>query len=616
MANEGVWRVSIRALMQGGREAGPPEAGRLRRARVPAGFGRGRRANHIAVIQTHASRWKELPARIHQWGPEEVPDFWTRAAVHGLLTGVEQTGFGMVWRYWMKNESPEQLADSLFPFAALRGTSDPAPSRDRPDQADAAVLLAPQEEHYGIVPVLEERGIPVVLAFARRDDPQAIWAACDNRGGVAQAVAHLVGLGHSSIGFIGGPAGVADFGERRQGYLRGLEEAGLEFDPSLVVEVSSRDAIRDMRPAVTSLLRRPGRPTALVCCTDLVAFGVLEIAWEMGMSVPQDVAVIGFDDSEEATQTVPPLTTIRQPVAGVAGMACYLAACAVVGQEPETGSWQMDLPVSLIVRESCGSMLRANAGAEMAPGPRAEVQAMRRQMEWQMRQLVAINEELEELLYVASHDLRSPLVTIQGFASVLDRKYGDGLDPRGREYVQRIRSSAASMGELMDTLLTLSRSQSQPLNLRLTLTRDTAKRVLHDLEGPLTERGARVHLPARMPTVLADEIGLYQIFLNLIGNALKFLGDQPHPIIHIGYRGRTDEHEFSVRDNGIGIAPEHHHEIFQAFRRLGEAKIEGTGIGLTIVKRMVLRHGGRIWVESARGAGTTFRFTLPRRETE
>jgi len=581
--------------MQGESEAA------LCRKRVPAGFGRGRRANHIAVIQTCASRWKELPPRIHQWGPEDVPDFWTRTAVHGLLTGVEETGFGMVWRYWMKNESPEGLADSLFP-----------------DQADAAVLLAPREEHYGIIPILEERGIPVVLAFARGHDPRAIWAACDNCGGMAQAVAHLAGLGHTSIGFVGGSAGVADFGERREGYLRGLELAGLEFDPSLVVEVPSQDATRNMRPAVTSLLRRPDRPTALLCCTDVIAFSVLEVTWEMGMGVPQDLAVIGFDDSEEATQTVPPLTTIRQPVTAVAGMACYLAACAVVGEEPETGSWQMDLPVSLIVRESCGSMLRANAGAEMAPGPHAEVQAMRRQMEWQMRQLVAINEELEELLYVASHDLRSPLVTIQGFASALDRRCSDRLDARGRGYVQRIQSSAASMGELMDTLLTLSRSQSQPLNLRLTPTREIAKRVLQDLEGPLSERGVRVHLPARMPTVLADEIALYQIFLNLIGNALKFFGDQPYPAIHIGYRGRTDEHEFSVRDNGIGIAPEHHHEIFQAFRRLGETgeTTEGTGIGLTIVKRMVLRHGGRIWVESARGAGTTFRFTLPRRETE
>jgi len=575
----------------------------------PVGFGRGRRTNHIAVIQTCTSRWKELPPRIHQWGPEEIPDFWTRTAVHGLLTGVEETGFGMVWRYWMKDERPQDVVDSLFP-----------------EHADAAVLMAPREEHYGVIPLLEERQIPVVLAFARRpwggsparagDGSRGIWAACSNCRGVAQALAHLVGLGHSRIGFVAGPSGVADFTERRDGYLRGLEEAGIALDPSLLVEVSPRDTIRDMRSSITLLLRRPERPTALICCTDAIGFSVLEIAWELGLSVPQDLAVIGFDDSEEATQTVPPLTTIRQPVAAVAGMACYLAACAVVGQEPETGSWQMDLPVSLIVRESCGSMLRANAGAEMTPGPHAAAQAMRRQMEWQMRQLVAINEELEELLYVASHDLRSPLVTIQGFTSSLERKYADVLDTRGRQYLQRIQNSVANMGELMDTLLTLSRSQSQPLNLRLIPVLEIVKRVLHDLQGPLADRKVKVHVPVRMPTVLADEIALYQIWLNLIGNALKFFGDQPYPMIHISYRSRTDEHEFSVRDNGIGIAPEHHHEVFQAFRRVGEMNTGGAGIGLTIVKRMVLRHGGRIWVESARGAGTTFRFTLPRRETE
>jgi len=567
--------------------------------RVPIGFGRGRQANHIAVIQTATSRWKELPPRIHQWGPEEVPDFWTRTAVHGLLAGVEETGFGMVWRYWMKNETAEDLTESLFP-----------------DHADAAVLMAPREDHYALISALEQREVPVVLAYARREDPGAVWAACDNRTGVAQAVAHLVKLGHRRIGFVAGPAAVADFGERRDGYLQGLREARIEFDPSLVAETALRDTTREMRPAITDLLRRPDRPTAVVCCTDAMALSLLEIAWETGESLPQDLAVIGFDDTDEATQTVPPLTTIRQPVAAVAGTAVYLAACAVVGQEPETGSWQVDLPVSLIVRESCGSMLRANAGAERTPGPHAEVQAMRRQMEWQMRQLVAINEELEELLYVASHDLRSPLVTIQGFTGALERKYADCLDARGRDYLRRIENSVKSMGELMDTLLTLSRSQSQPLNLRPIPASEIVKRVLRDLQGPLAERRVKVHFPARMPTVLADEIALYQVFLNLIGNALKFFGDQSYPAIHIGYRSRRDEHEFSVRDNGVGIAPEQQHEIFQAFRRLGEVDTEGSGIGLTIVKRLVLRHGGRVWVESARAAGTTFRFTLPRRETE
>lgn len=118
-----------------------------------------------------------------------------------------------------------------------------------------------------------------------------------------------------------------------------------------------------------------------------------------------------------------------------------------------------------------------------------------------------------------------------------------------------------------------------------------------------------------MPTVLADEMALYQVFLNLIGNALKYLGDQRAPLVSITHQLRPEEHEFAVQDNGVGIAPEHHDEVFQAFRRLGQVETEGAGIGLTTVKRIILRHGGRIWVDSQKGQGATFRFTLPRRET-
>jgi signal transduction histidine kinase len=530
--------------------------------------------------------------------------------VHGLLTGTEETGFDFIWRYWLKDETPEQVAHSLFPLGRGPGQA---------DVADGLVLLAGRSDHAGLVPLLREMQVPFVLAYARSQNPDVLWAACDNRGGVAQAVAHLVSLGHRGIGFIGGSPMVADFAERRQGYLDGMAEAGLEVDPSLVHDTGLRQEMADLRPGILRLLQRSDPPTAIICHTDVAAFSLIEVAWEIGLSVPQDLAVIGFDDSEEATQTVPPLTTIRQPVSAVAGMSCYLLSCAIVGQEPETGGWQVDLPVSFIVRESCGASLRQNAGAERAPGPAAEAQEMRREMEWQMRQLVAMNEEMQELLYVASHDLRSPLITIQGFTNALDRKCAGALDERGKDYLRRIQGSVGSMGELIDTLLALSRAHNQPLNLKLTQPLEVLRRIAADLGGPIAERKVHVILPRRLPAVIADEVGLYQIFMNLVSNAIKFMGDQPHPMVFIGYRARSHEHEFSVQDNGVGIPQEHQHEIFQAFRRLGgtcppeTAESRGAGIGLTIVRRMVLRHGGRIWVESEQGKGTTFRFTLPRR---
>lgn len=566
--------------------------------RLPIGHGRGRRTNRIAVVQAGTSRWKKLPPRIHQWSSEEAPDYWTGSAVHGLLTGTEETGFDLVWHYWLKDEAPEQIARSLFP-----------------DTADGLLLLAGRAEHAGLVSVLREMGVPFVLSYARSSEPDVPWTACDNRGGVAQAVAHLVDLGHTRIGFIAGPAGVADFAERRQGYLDGLANAGLEADPSLLQETDLLQEMAELRPAFLRLLHHSRRPSAIICHTDVVAFSLIEAAWEMGLSVPQDLAVIGFDDSEEATQTVPPLTTIRQPVSAVAAAGCYLLACAIVGQEPETGEWQVDLPVSFIVRESCGASLGRNVGAERTPGPAAEAREMRREMEWQMRQLVATNDEMQELLYVASHDLRSPLVTIQGFASALDRKYAGALDARGQDYLRRIRSSAANMGELIDTLLALSRAHNQPLNLKLLQPREVLRRILDDLAGPIAERNVCVSLPGRLPPVIADEVALYQILMNLVSNAIKFSGAQEHPMVFVSYRARKHEHEFSVEDNGTGIPEEHQHEIFQAFRRLGNGGPPGSGIGLTIVKRMVLRHGGRIWVESEPGKGSVFRFTLPRRQS-
>jgi signal transduction histidine kinase len=356
------------------------------------------------------------------------------------------------------------------------------------------------------------------------------------------------------------------------------------------------------------------RPTAVVCATDPIAFGVMEKAWELGLRVPEEVAVTGFDDLPEALQVIPHLTSVRQPTVTIANHACYLAACCVLGQIPSFGAWQLDLPTTLMPRESCGTVPALGTlvgdGASHEAGPRA----VRQELEWRLRQLAGMNQEMQELLYVASHDLRAPLVTIQGFASSLERKYGDTLDARGRQYVQRIGHSVDNMRKLIDSLLTLSRANNQRLSVGPVRVRPVVERALADLAPLVETTGARLQLPERMPTVLADEVALYQVFLNLLGNALKYLGDQPAPLVAVSYRTYPEEYEFTVSDNGIGLAPEHHEEVFQAFRRLAQVEAEGAGIGLATVKRIVLRHGGRIWVDSQVGRGAAFRFALPRRE--
>ena len=567
-------------------------------SRPPVGFGHGRRTGRIAVVNSAISGWKVLPPRIHQWSLTEEPDPWTRTVAHGFLSGAEYTGFDLLWRYWLKDDTPEQLARLLN------------------ESADGVILLVPRAANLEIVPLLEQEGLPCIIAYACVPDLQSPYVVCDNAGGIMQMVRHLAHLGHQRIAYVGGPEAISDVWERRRGFHQGMTAEGLTVDPDLVVGHTLIRLADDVKPLASELLRRPHPPTAIVCATDVIAVGIIECAWEMGLNVPRDLAVVGFDDSDEATQTIPQITTVRQPTLEIANQAYYLAACAIEGQRPETTGWQLQLPVAPVIRESCGSSLAAGGGVAPLLEDGVQTTAIRKELELRMRQLAAMNQEMQELLYVSSHDLRAPLVTIQGFASSLERKYRDRLDERGRDYLQRIRKSVDNMRELIDALLTLSRTNNEPLNFTRVQVREVVTRVTHDLQGVAKERNAHMRISRRLPTVLADELALYQVFLNLIGNALKFAAPDRPPIITITHTASPDEYQFCVSDNGIGIAPAHQEEVFQVFRQLGEAQEHGSGVGLAIVKRMVLRHGGRVWVESQPGDGAAFKFTLPRRELD
>jgi signal transduction histidine kinase len=559
---------------------------------VPVGFGRGRRSNTLAVLQVATVGWAEAVSEVEQWAPEEGASTWEMASFGGFMNGAVRSGFDLVWRIWRMGETPAGVAASLATH-------------------DAVIIPAPYDEQMPAVTALLDAGVPVVLAYSRTDDPRACWVACDNRGALVQVVRHLVRLGHQGIGFAGGPRFITDFREREQGYLSGMKSAGLQVNPAWVTAAGVNREPAAVKALVAPLLEAKERPTALVCAADPLALGVMEHARELGLRIPEDLAVTGFDDTPDATQVIPHLTTVRQPTVEIANHACYLAACCVMGQRPVFDSWRLDLPTTLLIRDSCGAAAGIAARVEgVGTGPGA----VREELEWRIRQLTAMNQEMQELLSVASHDLRAPLVTIQGFARSLRRKFGETLDERGRHYLQRIEHSVGNMRELIDSLLTLSRAHNQPLTLEPVYTRQVVLRVLADLKGMIAEKGARVQVGRRMPSVLADEVALYQVFQNLLTNALKYLGDQPAPFIAVNCKTHAEQHEFTVLDNGIGIASEDHEEVFQAFRRLGQVDVEGAGIGLSIVKRIVLRHGGRVWVDSQPGQGAAFRFTLPRRD--
>jgi len=553
----------------------------------PLGFGRGRRTNRIGFVTTSDSDVRPAPDYLGPWMAVGELDGWGLHLMEGIYASTGALGFSFVRCQRDPDEPVEAFVSRVESLA------------------DALVVVLTSGDALGLLPALRARGLPHVCAFARGPRLDTPFSVGDDAGGVVQVVHHLAALGHRRLAFLEGEHPHLDHLARKEGFLRGMAEANLPVDPALV-------SAGDHLPSATQLLRLPDRPTAIVCATDVLARAAGDACWSLGLKVPHDIALVGFDDLGDAEHAVPALTTVRQPARQIAGCACYLAACLVVGQQPSTG-WRVEVPGTLVVRDSCGARLAGLDGSEPASSSTSvETRSQQPELEIRLRQIAAMNQEMQDFLNVASHDLRAPLVTIDGFADSLQRRYSDLLDERGRTYVDGIRQSAAHLRYLTDTLLELSRLQSQPLHKTPVAVGDVLSEVVHDLQGLMSEKGAMLDLRPNLPTVLADEIALRQIFANLIGNALKYLGDQPHPTVVVRYKRREDEHEFSVADNGIGIAPEHQDEIFQLYRRVPGTDVEGTGIGLTMVKRWVLRHGGRIWVESQPGQGSTFRFTLPR----
>jgi PAS domain S-box-containing protein len=222
------------------------------------------------------------------------------------------------------------------------------------------------------------------------------------------------------------------------------------------------------------------------------------------------------------------------------------------------------------------------------------------------------NAELERFTYTVSHDLRSPLVTIRGFLGYLRQDANSNDLTRFDKDVGRIANAVDRMQALLNDLLELSRVGriiNPPENVAIrTIISDT----VNLLNAQLDARKVRLKIQTDLPMVRGDYTRLIEIMQNLISNAIKFMGNQSDPQIEIGFAGPDKDGKaiLFVRDNGIGIEPKYHERIFGLFNRL-DPTVEGTGVGLTLVKRIIEVHGGRIWVESEVGVGTTFYFTLP-----
>ena len=233
-------------------------------------------------------------------------------------------------------------------------------------------------------------------------------------------------------------------------------------------------------------------------------------------------------------------------------------------------------------------------------GPRKQVEA----------ELRRSNQELERFAYVVSHDLQEPLRTVSSYVQLLSRRYHDHLDADAVDFIDFAVGGARRMQQLIADLLTFSRVGTRGAPLVPTGMQAVYESALASLRAALDESNATVTSDP-LPTVVADAGQLAQLLTNLLGNALKFRGDLP-PHVHVSARRAGRMWTITVQDNGIGIAPEYFERVFVIFQRLhSREEYPGTGVGLAICKRIVERHGGRIWVESTPAQGARFSFTLP-----
>ena len=236
-----------------------------------------------------------------------------------------------------------------------------------------------------------------------------------------------------------------------------------------------------------------------------------------------------------------------------------------------------------------------------------------KELEASNRELEHSNRELEDFTYAVSHDLKAPLRTVEAFAGFLIDDYAKNLDETGNEYLNRMKNASIRMTGLIDDLLNLSRVGRMHADIVLVDLNELVEEIKLDFETQINERNAEI-ISSRLPAIKTQYMWVQQLFSNLISNGLKF-NTSKTPKVWIRHKDQKDYHLFSVKDNGIGIEKRYQEKIFKIFHRLhSREEYPGSGTGLTICKKIVETFGGRIWVESKPGAGSTFYFTIPKEE--
>ena len=232
------------------------------------------------------------------------------------------------------------------------------------------------------------------------------------------------------------------------------------------------------------------------------------------------------------------------------------------------------------------------------------------------KQLRKRNEEMKNFVHVVSHDLKTPIIGIQGFTARLSQHLKDKLGQKGTTYLAQIEASACRMERLVADLLALSKLGQVACDFHHVSSSEIVRNVTSALKPRLKEKGIRLHVGDGLPMIYCDPERVHQVFENLVVNAIKYLGAITEPTIEIGFVDTGPAYQFHVKDNGVGIDPANHRKIFEMFERLKDAEdAEGTGLGLAIVEKIVEDHGGKVWLESSQGEGATFYFTIPKKSS-
>jgi PAS domain S-box-containing protein len=283
-------------------------------------------------------------------------------------------------------------------------------------------------------------------------------------------------------------------------------------------------------------------------------------------------------------------------------------------QFPAIGPRTMLLNARQIYSKGIGAQMILLAIEDITERKKAEdeIKKLNEDLKRRAIELESAYKELETFSYSVSHDLRTPLVVIGGFSRVLLQKYSNHLDAKGQQFLNFIHSKAHRMLQLIDDLLTFSRSEHQQMKQSKIDMGELAKEVFEEVKSTVPEQTLRLDIKT-LPPAQGDQSMIRQVFVNLLSNAIKFTRPKGAGVIEIGCMVKENQNIYSVKDNGVGFDMRYACELFGVFqRRHSVGEFDGTGVGLAIVQRIIQRHGGQVWAEGEVNKGATFYFALPR----